>query len=63
MYFPTGQVQFNGTSNASTQCAMVVAWTVDFGGNTGLQNSLTHPDGTPCQANETVTAKVVRLVE
>jgi hypothetical protein len=63
MYLPTGQIQFNGTSSASTQCAMVVGWTIDLSGNTNLQNSLTRPDGTPCTANETVTAKVVRLVE
>ena len=63
MYLPQGQVQFNGTSGASTQCAMVVAWTIDFSGNTNLQNSLTRPDGTACQDNTTVTAKIVRLVE
>jgi Flp pilus assembly protein TadG len=63
IYLPNGQVQFNGTSGAMTQCAMVVAWTADFGGNTNLQNSLTRPDGTACQDNTTVTAKVVRLVE
>ena len=63
MYLPTGEIQFNGTSSASTQCAMVVGWTIDLSGNTNLQNSLTRPDGTPCQANETVSAKVVRLVE
>jgi hypothetical protein len=46
-----------------TQCAMVVADLVDFTGNTNLQNSLTRPDGTPCTANQTVTANIVRLVE
>jgi hypothetical protein len=56
-------VTFNGTSGASTQCAMVVSWTATFSGNTNLQNSLTRPDGTPCQDNTTVTAKTVALVE
>jgi Flp pilus assembly protein TadG len=63
MYFPSTNVTFNGTSGASTQCAMVVSWTATFSGNTNLQNSLTRPDGTPCQDNTTVTAKTVALVE
>ena len=63
MYFPSGLVQFNGSSGAMTQCAMVVADLVDFTGNTNLQNSLTRPNGTPCTNNTTVTAYVVRLVE
>lgn len=63
MYFPNGTLQLNGTSANQTQCAMVVADVVDITGNTSLQNSLTRPDGTPCTANQTVTAKMVRLVE
>ena len=63
MYFPKGQLQLNGSSGNMTQCAMVVAWTVDITGNANLQNSLTRPDGTPCTADTTVTAKVARLVE
>ena len=63
MYFPSGLVQFNGSSASQTQCAMVVADVVDFTGNTGLQNSLFRPDGTPCTNNTTVTASIVRLVE
>ena len=63
MYFPNGKAQFNGTSGAMTQCAMVVADLVDFTGNTNLQNSLTRPDGTACTGNQTVTANIVRLVE
>jgi hypothetical protein len=58
MYFPNGEVQFNGTTGAMTKCAMVVAWTVDISGNTNLQNNTTG-----CTANQTVSAKVVRLVE
>lgn len=63
MYFPNGTAQFNGSSGSMTQCAMVVADVVVFTGNTNLQNSLTRPDGTACTANQTVTAKIVRLVE
>jgi Flp pilus assembly protein TadG len=63
MYFPSTNVSFNGSSGAMTQCAMVVAYTATFTGNTNLQNSLTHPDGTPCRANTTVTAKRIALVE
>ena len=63
MYFPNGKAQFNGTSGAMTQCAMVVADLVDFTGNTNLQNSLTRPDGTACTGNQTVTANIVWLVE
>jgi hypothetical protein len=58
MYFPNGEVQFNGTTGAMTKCAMVVAWTVDISGNTNLQNNTTG-----CTANQTVSVKVVRLVE
>jgi hypothetical protein len=63
MYFPNGTAQFNGATGVMTQCAMVVADVVDITGNASFQNSLTRPDGTPCQANDTVTAKIVRLVE
>ena len=64
MYFPSGKVQFNGSSSSQTQCTMVVADVVDFTGNAGLQNSLFRPDGvTPCTNNTTVTASIVRLVE
>jgi Flp pilus assembly protein TadG len=58
MYFPKGEVQFNGTTGAMTKCAMVVAWTIDISGNANLQNNTTG-----CYADQTVTAKVVRLVE
>jgi Flp pilus assembly protein TadG len=57
-YFPTGQVQLNGTSGTMTQCAMVVAYTIDISGNATLQN-----DTSSCKANQTVSGKVVRLVE
>ena len=62
MYFPNAAVNFTGTAGTMTQCAMVVANYVNFSGNTNLQNSLTHPDGTPCQAASQVTGKSVRLI-
>jgi Flp pilus assembly protein TadG len=58
MYFPNGQVQLNGTTGVMTQCAMIVAWTVDITGNATLQN-----DTSSCHANETVPAWIIRLVE
>jgi Flp pilus assembly protein TadG len=62
IYEPQGQIQFNGSSGAMTQCAMVVGWTETFSGNTNLQNSLTRPDGTACTNNTTVAGKRIRLV-
>jgi Flp pilus assembly protein TadG len=62
-YFPKALVQFNGTTAASTSCAMVVAWTVDISGNANFQNSLTKPDGSPCDANKNVPGYVMKLVE
>jgi hypothetical protein len=41
---------------------MVVADFVDFSGNSTMQNSLFHPDGTPCKANTQVHGKAVRLI-
>ena len=57
MYFPKGQLTFNGTSGAMTKCAMVVAYTAIFGGNTNLQNSTTG-----CTANQTKKTKSIRLI-
>jgi Flp pilus assembly protein TadG len=62
MYFPNSTVSFSGNSGARFQCAMVVASFVDFSGNSNLQNSLTRPDGTPCQAATQVSGKSVRLI-
>lgn len=58
MYFPSTNVSFNGTSGATTKCAMVVAYTATFNGNTNLQN-----DTTGCNNNMTVSAKRIALVE
>jgi Flp pilus assembly protein TadG len=62
MYFPNSAVNFTGSSGAMTQCAMVVANYVNFSGNANLQNTLTHPNGTPCQAATQVQGKAVRLI-
>jgi hypothetical protein len=57
MYFPKGQISFNGTSGATTKCATVVGYTVAFAGNTNLQN-----DTTNCNANQTIPGKAIRLI-
>jgi Flp pilus assembly protein TadG len=57
MYFPKGQVNFNGTSGTSTKCVMVIGWHINFNGNTNLQNNTTG-----CAANKTFTSKKVRLI-
>lgn len=62
MYFPKSAVNFSGDSGSMTQCAMVVANYVNFGGNANLQNTLTRPDGKPCKAATQVTGKAVRLI-
>lgn len=62
MYFPNGTASLSGNSGSMTQCAMVVASFVDFNGNANLQNSLTRPDGSPCQAATQVSGKSVRLI-
>jgi hypothetical protein len=57
MYFPNGQVSFTGTGSTTTKCAMVVAHTVVFSGNTNLQNNTTG-----CVANTTFKGKAIRLI-
>jgi hypothetical protein len=57
IYFPKGTLDFRGSSSPATKCAMVVAYRVEFGGNTDIQNNTTG-----CAANSTVSGKVVRLV-
>lgn len=57
MYFPKGNVSFNGTGANTTKCAMVIAYTLTFSGNTNLQNNTTG-----CNAATTVPGTVVRLV-
>jgi Flp pilus assembly protein TadG len=62
MYFPNATTNFTGNSGTMTQCAMIVSNFVNFSGNTNLQNTLEHPDHTPCQANTQVSGKAVRLI-
>jgi Flp pilus assembly protein TadG len=38
-YFPKGQLTMAGTTGSSTKCAMLVAYTVNFTGNSDLQNN------------------------
>lgn len=38
MYFPSTSVTFNGTSGMSTACVQLVAWQVQFSGNTNISN-------------------------
>lgn len=56
-YFPNGDLSFTGTSAGTTQCAMVVALTVEFTGNSTLQN-----DTSTCTADQTVSGKMIRLI-
>jgi Flp pilus assembly protein TadG len=56
-YVPKGQVSFTGSSGATTKCAMVIGWTLQFTGNTNLQNSTTG-----CTANTTATIQIVKLI-
>jgi len=56
-YLPDGQVTFSGSSSASTKCAMVIGYTLQFSGNTALQNNTTG-----CYANTTATIQVVKLI-
>lgn len=57
VYIPKGQVTFSGSSAQSTKCLEVVGWTLNFTGNTNIQN-----DTTGCTANVTSSTKAVRLV-
>ena len=61
-YFPSGALNMSGNAGSLTNCAMLVANQVVFTGNSNLQNTLTHPDGTACKANTTVAGKEVRLI-
>jgi len=56
MYLPKGQVTFSGSSGATTKCVMVIGYTLNFTGNTNLQNTTTG-----CTANTTFTGKAIKL--
>lgn len=62
MYFPNSTVNLSGNSGSMTRCAMIVGNYVNFSGNADLQNTLTRPDGSPCQAASQVSGKSVRLI-
>lgn len=57
VYFPSGDLTFTGSSAAATQCAMVVAYTVEFTGNATIQN-----DTSSCTAATQVVGKKIRLI-
>ena len=57
IYFPNGTLNFTGNSSPATKCAMIVAYRVDFGGSTDIQNNTTG-----CTANTTVNGRTVRLI-
>ena len=57
IYFPKGLMNFRGSSSPSTKCAMIVAYRVDFGGNTDIQNNTAG-----CEANTTVSGRRARLI-
>ena len=57
IYFPKGDVSFTGSTAQAFQCAMVVAYTVEFTGSATVQN-----DTSVCDADTQVTHKAVRLV-
>jgi len=62
MYFPSGNITFSGSSSNMTRCIMAIGYTVNISGNADFQNSLTRPDGTPCQADQRQKIKEVKLV-
>lgn len=62
LYFPSGNITFSGSSSNMTRCIMAIGYTISISGNADFQNSLTRPDGTPCQADQKKTIKEVRLV-
>lgn len=57
IYFPRGDMTISGSSAGSTQCAMVVAYTVQFTGSADVQN-----DVSGCDAAVQVQGKKVRLI-
>jgi Flp pilus assembly protein TadG len=57
IYFPSGDVTFTGSTAQAFQCAMVVAYTVEFTGSATVQNNTVG-----CDADTQVQHKAVRLV-
>jgi Flp pilus assembly protein TadG len=56
-YFPSQQLQFNGTSGMTTNCLQLIARDVTFIGNTSISNVCPPDAGTP-----TITGVHIRLV-
>lgn len=57
IYMPQGQVSFSGNTADTTKCLQVIGWTLNFTGNTNIQNNTTG-----CSAATTSSTKAVRLV-
>lgn len=57
MYFPKGAAKFTGSSGSITKCLMIMAYTLEFTGNTDLQNNVSG-----CAANTTVKGQIVKLI-
>jgi hypothetical protein len=57
IYFPRGDLTFSGSSSQATQCAMVVALTIEFTGSAAVQN-----DTSSCEAATTVSGQRIKLV-
>jgi hypothetical protein len=58
LYFPRGDLTFNGTMGMNTNCMQIVSWTVKFTGNSAVSN--TCPAGSGASA---FTGKKIRMVE
>jgi Flp pilus assembly protein TadG len=57
IYMPRGQLSFSGSSADTTKCLQAIGWTLNFTGNTNIQNNTTG-----CTASTTSSTKAVRLV-
>jgi Flp pilus assembly protein TadG len=57
IYMPSGQLSFSGSSADATKCLQAIGWTLNFTGNTNIQNNTTG-----CSAATTSSTKAVRLV-
>jgi len=57
IYMPSGQLSFSGSSADATKCLQAIGWTLNFTGNTNIQNNTTG-----CTAATTSSTKAVRLV-
>ena len=63
IYFPSQELQYNGTGNTTAQCTMFVSRRVTFTGNSGVSNKF--KDLADCSAEGlpgNATQRMVRLV-